>query len=115
MNRHGGNQFFQDDAFGESGLDFFFVRRHFLTGAAIEDGHALDSGLADRYTRRIHGRVAAADDPDATVRHRLAFKVVGLEELDARDDPGCLFARQIKFLAGVGSGRDENGLIAILE
>ena len=88
MNRHWSNQLFQDDAFRQSGLDFFFVRRHFFTGAAIENGHALDSGLADRYARRIHGRVAAADDPDTTARHRLAFKVVGLEELDAGNDSG---------------------------
>ena len=52
---------------------------------------------------------------DTTARHRLAFKVVGLEELDAGDDSGNVFARQIELLAGVGSGCDEDGFVAVLE
>ena len=114
LNGNRGDQLFQHDAFLQPGLDFLSISRHASARAAIEDSDALNSRLADRHTRGVHGRIAAADDPDAAVRHRFAFEIVGFQEFDARENSGNIFARKIQLFAGMGSRSDKDSLESIL-
>ena len=55
------------DAFLERVCQFLDARRHFLAGAAIDDGDVAAQTLGG--ARRVHRGVAAADDDDLLVLH----------------------------------------------
>ena len=99
----------------EAGLVLLLlVDHHLLRAAAVDDGAGLGAE-AQGGARRVHGRVAAADDHDVLADPLLLAQVGALQEVDAVDHAVELLAGDVHGDRVHAAGGDHDRVVALAQ